>query len=551
MASSRLLLCFFSLLLGHGVIHLHASHITSTNVESPQPDSPNPTYRTNYHFQPPKNWMNGPMIYKGIYHLFYQYNPKGADWGNIVWAHSVSKDLVSWTPLPTAIYPTQPAGDTNGCWSGSATILPNGKPAFLYTGIDQQNRQVQDYAEPKNLSDPFLIEWVKLPHNPVMAPTVQNRINASSFRDPTTGWFGPDGVWRVIIGSKRRSRGLAILYRSRDFVKWTKAKHPLHSAPGTGMWECPDFYPVSAGGIQSGLDTSMVGLGIKHVLKNSLDNTKHDYYTIGTYDYGKFYASKTFYDNEKKRRILWGWINESLPTVEYVKQGWSGVQAIPRKIWLHKSGKQLVQWPIPEIEKLRTNPVSLRSKVLKGGSRVEISHITAAQADVEVSFEVLGLEEAEVLDPSWTDPQVLCGQKGASVKGGLGPFGLQVLASKDLEEYTAVFFRIFKKVRQSNKYVVLMCSDQSRSSLNNKPDKTPYGAFINLDPVREKLSLRILIDRSIVESFGGGGKACITARAYPILALGDNAHLFAFNNGKGSVKISQLNAWSMKKAQIN
>ena len=89
-----------------------------------------------------------------------------------------------------------------------------------------------------------------------------------------------------------------------------------------------------------------------------------------------------------------------------------------------------------------------------------LAFFSTSQADVEISFEVTGFEKAEVMDPSWTDPQVLCSRKGASVKGGLGPFGLLVLASKDLEEFTAVLFRIFKA---PNKYVVLMCSDQSRS----------------------------------------------------------------------------------------
>ena len=83
------------------------------------------------------------------------------------------------------------------------------------------------------------------------------------------------------------------------------------------------------------------------------------------------------------------------------------------------------------------------------------------QADVETTFKIKGLERAEVFDSSWTNPQILCSKKGALVKGGLGPFGLKVLASKGLEEYTAVFFRIFKG--NNNKYVVLMCSDQSRS----------------------------------------------------------------------------------------
>lgn len=61
----------------------------------------------------------------------------------------------------------------------------------------------------------------------------------------------------------------------------------------------------------------------------------------------------------------------------------------------------------------------------------------------------------------------------------------------------------------------------------------------------------VQIDHSIVESFGGGGKTCITARVYPTLAIGEEAHLFAFNNGTETVVISELNAWSVRKARIN
>jgi beta-fructofuranosidase len=76
-----------------------------------------------------------------------------------------------------------------------------------------------------------------------------------------------------------------------------------------------------------------------------------------------------------------------------------------------------------------------------------------------VSFEVSQFKQADVMNSSWTDPQMLCSQKDASTYGGLGPFGLKVLASRDMQEYTAVFFRIFKV---QNKHMVLMCSDQSR-----------------------------------------------------------------------------------------
>ncbi|KAG8369764.1 hypothetical protein BUALT_Bualt14G0047600 [Buddleja alternifolia] len=131
------------------------------------------------------------------------------------------------------------------------------------------------------------------------------------------------------------------------------------------------------------------------------------------------------------------------------------------------------------------------------------------------------------MDLSWSDPQAVFSQKGASAMGGLGPFGRLILASKDMQEYTAVFFRVLKG---KDRYMVLMCSDQSRSSLHLDYDKTTYGAFVDLDPVKEKLCSRSLIDHSVVESFGGEGRVCITARVYPSLAVDEGAHLYAFNN---------------------
>lgn len=173
---------------------------------------------------------------------------------------------------------------------------------------------------------------------------------------------------------------------------------------------------------------------------------------------------------------------------------WSCFQAIPRKLWLSKSGKQLQQWPIEELETLRGKKVELLNQELKTGDHVEIKGITAAQvcaylciimvfawrhisdyalflpailmafynisqADVEVTFSLRSLDKAEPFDPSWVDAQDVCGLKGSRVKGGIGPFGLLTLASENLEEYTPVFFRVFKAQK---KHVVLMCSDARR-----------------------------------------------------------------------------------------
>lgn len=510
---------------------------------------------------------NGPLYYKGWYHLFYQYNPKGAVWGNIVWAHSVSRDLINWIALEPAIKPDIPS-DQYGCWSGSATILPDGTPAIIYTGIDRPNinYQVQNIAFPKNKSDPLLREWVKPNYNPIIM--LEPGMNATQFRDPTTAWYA-DGHWRMLIGGLRDTRGLAYVYRSRDFKHWVRAKHPLHSAL-TGMWECPDFFPVLGSG-QNGLDTSEFGDKVKYVLKNSLDLNRYDYYTVGTYnnkteryvpdnpngdyhrlryDYGNYYASKTFFDPAKRRRVLLGWANESDSVPDDKAKGWAGIHAIPRKIWLDPSGKQLLQWPIEEVQQLRGKPVSVGDKVIKPGEHFEVTGLPTYQADVEVSFEVSSLEKVEPFDPAFVnDAQKLCGIKGADVKGGVGPFGLWVLASANLEEKTAVFFRVFKD--GYGKPVVLMCTDPTKSSLSPDLYKPTFAGFVDTDISSGKISLRSLIDRSVVESFGAGGKTCILSRVYPSIATGQNAHLYIFNNGEADIKVSQLTAWEMKKPLMN
>lgn len=86
------------------------------------------------------------------------------------------------------------------------------------------------------------------------------------------------------------------------------------------------------------------------------------------------------------------------------------------------------------------------------------------QADIEVTFSFPSLEKAEEFEQRWSnmDAQQLCAQKGSTVQGGLGPFGLLILASENLQEYTPVFFRVFKKHNHDFQHVVLMCSDASR-----------------------------------------------------------------------------------------
>ncbi|KAL0374847.1 UNVERIFIED_CONTAM: Beta-fructofuranosidase, insoluble isoenzyme 1 [Sesamum radiatum] len=328
-----LLLCSLAL-FNNGV---EASHKVFRHLQSLSAVNFKKQHRTGYHFQPTKRWIN--------------VQSKGAVWGNIVWAHSVSKDLINWKKVEHAIYPSKPF-DKYGCWSGSATVLPGNKPVILYTGIvDDKQTQVQNYAVPANVSDPYLRVWIKPDNNPLIV--ADNEVNKTAFRDPTTAWLGKDGQWRTTIGGRSYDRGMSFLYKSKDFMHWTKVKHPLHSTDGTGNWECPDFFPVQVNG-KNGLDASATGPNLKYVFKVSLDVTRYEYYTIGTYDtekdkyipdkdmvdgwnglrldYGNFYASKSFFDPSKNRRILWVGQMNLIPLIMISKRA-GLVSSLSRAQW--------------------------------------------------------------------------------------------------------------------------------------------------------------------------------------------------------------------------
>lgn len=514
--------------------------------------------RTTYHFQPEKNWMNdpnGPMFYKGWYHLFYQYNPNEVVWGDMVWGHAVSRDLIHWLHLPIAMIADQ-WYDINGVWTGSATLLDDGQVIMLYTGLTSNLTQVQNLAYPANLSDPLLIKWVKYSGNPVLVPP--SGVDSVEFRDPTTAWHTSDGKWQIAIWSMVNTTGIMLVFHTKDFKSFELLNKVLHNVTGTGMWECVDFYPISK--------TTIDGAEVKHVLKTSLENDRHDYYTTGTYDekngrwvpdntyvdvgikydHGIFYASKTFYDVQKQRRVLWGWIGESDSENADVKKGWASVQSIPRTVLFDtKIGTNLLQWPVEEVESLRLTSKEYDNMEVRPGSVVSLEVDTATELDILAEFE---LDKEALKRTNHTKAEFSCSTSGgAAERGALGPFGLLVLADNGLSELTPVYFYVAKGTDGHLK--TFFCIDQSRSSEATDVNKQIYGSSV---PVLkdEKLSLRLLVDHSVVESFAQGGRTCITSRVYPTKAIYGASRLFLFNNATEATVTSSVKIWQMDSAFI-
>jgi fructan beta-fructosidase len=91
-------------------------------------------YRPQYHFSPSENWMNDPsglLYYNDTYHLFFQYNPAGTEWGNMSWGHATSRDLTHWEEHPVALLARgYPDNVTEMYFTGSAVADVNNTSGF-------------------------------------------------------------------------------------------------------------------------------------------------------------------------------------------------------------------------------------------------------------------------------------------------------------------------------------------------------------------------------------------------------------------------------------
>jgi beta-fructofuranosidase len=458
--------------------------------------------RPQYHLLPPANWMsdpNGPIVWKGQYHMFYQYNPKGAFWGNMHWGHATSPDAVHWKHLPVALAPTSGGPDKDGCFSGCA-VVNRGVPTLVYTGV---------WPEVQCLStgDDSMLTWKKHPGNPVVAAPPKD-LEVTGFRDPCV-WKERDG-WYMAIGSGiKGAGGLVLLYRSKDMTRW-EYLHPLcagskvqisdgNDPVATGeMWECPDFFP----------------LGSKHVLLVSTRGSV--FYSVGAYSRhtfrpemqgnadlgGEYYAARSMVD-DRGRRILWGWIREGRSEAAHRSAAWAGVMSLPRLLSLAEDNSLRFE-PVPELEVLRGRHFHLDDWMVTPQSQPPLHDASGDALEIAAEFESHNADE----------------------------FGLKVRCAPDKSEFTLISYdRAARQLRL----------DRQRASLSADASKGVQAGPFDLAP-QEALKLRIFLDGSVVEVFANG-RACLTSRIYPTQM--ESLGLGIFARG-GKAKIRSLDAWVMQ-----
>ena len=342
--------------------------------------------RSQLHVSPRRGWTNDPngMVYAdGEYHLFFQANPYGTQWGNMHWGHLISTDLVHWNEQPIALYPPR-FGDW--AFSGSAVADKNntsgwkkGDQVPLVAAFTSTGRgECIIYSTDRGRS------WTEYAGNPVIKHTG---------RDPRLLWYAPGKQWVMALYDEADKKQSIVFYTSPDLKQWT------YQSKVDGFFECPDLFELP-------VDND------KNNRKWVLTAADSDY-MVGTFD-GKtftpetpkltgsqgraFYAAQTFSDDPKGRIVQVGWLRAESPGMSF-----NQCFSMPLELALKSTaqGPRLTWRPVAELSALEGKTHSVAIKSLRAadpnplaGIEGEILRIDAEfrpSADAVVTFEVRGV----------------------------------------------------------------------------------------------------------------------------------------------------------------
>ena len=339
------------------------------------PNGRNEQYRPQVHFTPAKNWMNDPngMVYlDGTYHLFYQYNPQGNQWGNMSWGHATSTDLIHWTEQAVALTRDE-LGDI---FSGSAVIDKDNTAGFganamvaLYTSASGAQQQSLAYSTDGGKT------FTRYAGNPVIKNDDDN------LRDPKVFWHEQSGQW-VMALAKGWKMGVEF-YGSTDLKSWRHLSTffmPLAGRPNL-QWECPDLIPLNLNSQSSNLNSQkwvllvsvnpggpILGSGTMY-FTGQFDGTT---FTAddGDYplwlDYGMDNYVGVTWSNTGNRKVMIGWMNNWQYAGDVPCSPWRSAMTLPRELTLTEyDGKPLLcSTVISEIDQIADawQPVNFNSQ---------------------------------------------------------------------------------------------------------------------------------------------------------------------------------------------
>lgn len=298
------------------------------------------------------------------------------------WGHAVSSDLLHWTYLPAALAPDS-VYDKDGCFSGSALELPDGRHFLMYTGVVKEPRTEGGFRgiQTQCIAVGDGRDYEKYSQNPVLdAADLPEGGSRNDFRDPRI-WREEDGTYRCVVGNCTKDKdGRILLYKSVDGFRWEFLSVLIENKGRFGrMWECPDFFKLDGKYVLLISPQDMMPKGFEYHNGNGTlcligdydreTNTFKDEHNQAI-DYGiDFYASQTLVAPDG-RRIMIGWMQNwdtcNLRDSDHV---WFGQMSLPRELSIEEG--RLYQRPVRELEKLRSGEVSYENVVFEGLTRLE------------------------------------------------------------------------------------------------------------------------------------------------------------------------------------
>jgi sucrose-6-phosphate hydrolase SacC (GH32 family) len=338
-----------------------------------QPSTEN--WRPAIHFSPQKNWTNDPngLIYiNGYYHLFFQHNPKGNEWGNMSWGHAKSKDLLHWEELPVAI-PNGKEFIFSGCVVYDKDHVSGlGDPAkplliAIYTADYPYTREEQHLA----YSNDEGVTWIKYAQNPVL------NINLKDFRDPNIMYHAPSKQFVMTVAKPWEYT--VQFYGSKDLIHWDLLSEFGKQGDVDMIWECPSLMELT---VEHSKETKWVlalssqgpykkAVGMQYFVgnfdgKNFVNEAPKE--QVNYVDYGRdFYAAVPFYNTVDKEVFWLGWMLSWSYAKEQPTFPWKGQMSLPRTLSLTPTsqGLKLRQVLKPDLTQLKPS-FEAKNFVLKG-----------------------------------------------------------------------------------------------------------------------------------------------------------------------------------------
>jgi sucrose-6-phosphate hydrolase SacC (GH32 family) len=340
--------------------------------------------RPQFHFSSQRGWHNDPnglVYYGGQYHLFYQHNPYGIQWGNMHWGHAVSGDLVHWRELGDALYPDELGMAFSGCgvvdWENSSGLREGEHPPLVCVYTSAGDKTPESSGQPFTQSLLYSTDggetWRTYEANPVLGHV------AGENRDPKVIWHAPSGQWVMALYLDGNDYAL---YGSPDLKAWTK----LCDVVLPDCTECPDFFPLAVDGDAEDVRWVFWGANGTYLLGSFDGQTFVPDGPAQRYDWGgNAYAAQTWSD-VPDRRIQIVWLRVDPPGMPFSQQ-----MTFPCELTLCRTpdGVRLCSWPVREIEALYRGSFRWQDLDLREGEN-PLAGVRGDLLDVWVEFEAGG-----------------------------------------------------------------------------------------------------------------------------------------------------------------